>query len=52
MVTGHDCLAALGDIFSPTPNFFTYQVKKWNNYLGSNFKSKIGAKGGSSRRSI
>ena len=52
MVTGNDCLAALGEILAPTPDFFSDQIKQGNYYLGSNFKCEIGAEGGDSRRSI
>ena len=52
MVTGNDCLAALGEILAPTPDFFSDQIKQGNNYLSSNFKSEIGPEGGSLRRSI
>ena len=41
MVACDNCLATLGDIFSPTPNLFSHQIKKWDNDLCAELKSKI-----------
>ena len=41
MITGNDCFATLGNVFSTPPYFFSHQIKKWDNYLSTELKSKI-----------